>query len=445
MLARDNEAETFNIPHLLYSVAGLIRPWLDRQNNRFDIQCDKTLGLLQGSPLLLRQCLFNLLANAGKFTRDGTITLSAQRVQANGQDWIEFKVADTGVGMSREQQEQVLRLADSPASENPGYDGSGLGLAITQRFVRQMGGRLEIKSEAWHGCAASVLLPCDNSLGATRTVVLVVDDDVTVLELMETYLSRLGYAVKLAENGEEALRMAHQFYPHVILLDVIMPGLDGWMVLSCLKNDPELAQIPVVLHSQLDERKLAYTRGSADYLLKPASRQQLAQIVSKYASAQKPAQDVAEYLLKPQAVRRASAAGNDSAATVMVVEDDRLTREMVSYIMERAGWRVSKAINGKDALEKIRLNPPDLILLDLMMPEMDGFEFVTRLREDSACHDVPVVVLSAKDLTADERELLNHTVQAVFQKGSYNREALLTEVRELLTVAYLPEVTVHHP
>jgi CheY-like chemotaxis protein len=244
--------------------------------------------------------------------------------------------------------------------------------------------------------------------------VLVIDDDPAARDLIERALRSEGIQVATAADGAQGLRLARSLRPDVITLDVLMPGLDGWAVLSALKADPELADIPVVLVSMLDEQHLGYAVGAAEYLTKPIKRQRLLGVLRKY-------------------IRRGS-----PTATVLVVEDDSSTRELVRRTLEREGWQVREAADGRAGLGWVVQEPPELILLDLMLPGIDGFEFVAELHRHPQWREIPVVVMTAKDLTPAERERLNGCVERVLRKGAYSRDQLLAEVRAQLARRHDP-------
>jgi CheY-like chemotaxis protein len=221
---------------------------------------------------------------------------------------------------------------------------------------------------------------------------------------MQRFLGKEGFRVVTAASGEEGLRLARELRPDVVTLDVLMPGLDGWAVLSALKGDPGTADIPVVMLTMVDDRNLGYALGAADYLTKPLDRERLVQVVARH--------------------RREPSA--------LVVDDDPETRELLRRLLEREGYQVAEAENGRVALDRIREARPGVILLDLMMPEMDGFEFVRRFRKHDAWLGIPIVVITAKDLTEEDRRRLNGYVERILQKGLYGREALLAELRDLV-------------
>jgi len=221
-------------------------------------------------------------------------------------------------------------------------------------------------------------------------------------------LSREGFHPETAASGEEGLRLARQIHPVAITLDVMMPGIDGWTVLQRLKADPETQNIPVIMLTMVDDRNIGFALGAADYMTKPIDRARLSAILARHRCA------------------------DEAGCRVLLVEDDEPTREMMSEMLRREGWNVIEAANGRAALDCLDSSCPDLILLDLMMPEMDGFEFAHRLRERHEWRDIPVVVLTAKDLTPEDRQRLNGDVEKILQKGAWDHAALLQEMRRLV-------------
>jgi CheY-like chemotaxis protein len=243
--------------------------------------------------------------------------------------------------------------------------------------------------------------------------VLVIDDDPTVRELMERFLIREGFPVVTAANGVEGLRRAREVRPAAITLDVLMPDLDGWTVLAALKGDPELADIPVIFVTILDEKTKGYSLGATDYLVKPVDRERLTQVLTRLC-------------------------GDRPSRRILVVEDDETTRTVLQRALERDGWSVIQAENGRVALAQVAEQRPDAILLDLMMPEMDGFAFLAELRHQAPWRDIPVVVLTAMDLTEADRRRLNGEVERIIEKGAYSRDELLREVGRLLAASIEP-------
>jgi hypothetical protein len=371
----------------------------------------------------VRQSLFNLLSNACKFTDHGEITLEVAREGGK----VLFRVSDTGIGMTPDQMNKLFEaFTQADASMTRRFGGTGLGLVISRRFCRMMGGDILVESEMGRGTTFTIVLPANvldakEQLVATEepteasypqppagaSVVLVIDDDVRVHDLLRRSLAREGFRVEVAANGEEGLRMARQLLPDAITLDVMMPGMDGWAVLSALKNDPQLADIPVVMLTIVDSQNMGYALGAADYLTKPVDRDRLASVLKKCA-----------------------AEGHNH--TALVVDDEADARDMLSRLLDNHGWSVETAANGRLAIEQMKKRLPAVILLDLMMPEMDGFEFVEELRKHAEWRDIPVIVITAKDLTQEERVRLNNQVEVVLQKGAYDSEELLRETGRLV-------------
>lgn len=350
--------------------------------------------------------------------------------------FILFKVSDTGIGMTPEQMDKLFQeFTQADASTTRKYSGTGLGLAISRRFCQMMGGEIRVSSELGKGSTFIVRLPISvfehqvassiinlDSLAdltasvvvpETADLVLVIDDDPTVLDLMRRFLNKEGFRVEIAAGGESGLRLAKELRPSAITLDVMMPGMDGWAVLTALKADPDLAHIPVVMVTMVDEKNLGYALGASDYLTKPIDRGRLVAILNKYRCSR-------------------------PLCTVLLVEDDPPTREMMRRMLEKENWQVVEAENGQVALERVKVKKPELILLDLMMPEMDGFQFITVLRQTPEWRTIPIVVVTAMNLTEKERQQLNGSVIQILQKGAYTRDQLLSEVRDLVTTCVQP-------
>ena len=422
--------ETFDIAAAIRDTVTTIHPLIEKNSNTLVVNCPDDIGTMHADMTKIRQNLFNLLSNASKFTEQGTVTLSAEKFTKDEVEWVQFQVSDSGIGMTPEQAAKLFQaFTQADASTTRKYGGTGLGLAITKKFCEMMGGDVEVDSEVGHGSTFTIQLPAHvidpkiqekaksltdklslADLAHRPNTVLVIDDDPTIHELMQRFLQKEGFNVVTAGNGEEGLQLAKDVQPDVITLDVMMPGMDGWAVLTALKADPDTTDIPVVMVSIVGDKNLGYTLGASDYLLKPVDRQRLASVLSKYKT-------------------------DDPSCLVAVVEDDPATREMLCRQLEKDGWNVIAAENGKLALNMMESQQPGLILLDLMMPEMDGFQFVEELRKREEWRSIPVVVVTAKDLNDQDRTRLNGYVEKVFQKGSYDKQSLLSEVGTLVSDA----------
>ena len=415
------DLETFEVPAVLADVTGTIRPLLEKKGNTLTLDVATDVGAVHADLTKVRQILFNLLSNAGKFTEKGTITLSARREPAadGGGTAVRFVVTDDGIGMTPEQVAKLFRpFTQADASTTRRFGGTGLGLTISKRFAELMGGDISVASTPGKGTTFAVTLPArvpeavvassksavTLSLGAPA--MLVIDDDPAVREFMTRVLTANGVRPLLAGDGEEGLRLARLHKPAVVFLDVIMPRLDGWSVLAALKGDPDLKDTPVVMMTLVSDQDMGYMLGAADYLQKPIDRDQLASALAKY----KPA----------------------PGGRVLVVDDDPATREVLRRALTKDGWLVDEAENGRQALDRVAAGVPALVILDLLMPEMTGFEFVTELRKKPDWGGIPVVVLSSKDLTPEERQMLAGNVERIMQKGAYSRDALLAEVNKVV-------------
>ncbi len=418
-------AERFDLKIMLKNTISTLHPLIENKANAIKMLFDDDLGEVYTDLTKVRQIVFNLLSNASKFTEQGIITLEVRKYKEKTEDFINIQISDEGIGMTKEQLNnlfQVFTHADASISRD--YGGTGLGLAISKHFVKMLGGTITVDSRLGKGSHFNIRIPAylhiskHNEINENMPIrvpdipvesglLLVIDDDETVRKLLDAYLSKIGYRVVGAPSGQEGLKLAKKLKPDAITLDVMMPGMDGWEVLSELKADPTLSHIPVIMLTMTEDHDIGYSLGAAEYLTKPISRSQLIEVLQKYHI-------------------------EDADRTVMVVEDDNTTREMMVRMLHKGGWKVIEAENGEIALRRLDKAKPNLILLDLMMPQVDGFEFIIQLRQHKICSAIPVVVLTAKDITAEDRLWLSNRVDTVFQKGSYTRDELLTELRQLL-------------
>ena len=412
--------ESFDVETLLREIIDTVKPLMDSNRNELVVDSHGNLGSMYADLTKVRQSLFNLLSNAAKFTSSGTITLRAVRENTAGLEQIRFSVSDTGIGIPPDKVEKIFdAFSQGDSSTSKLYGGTGLGLAITRHFCRMMGGDITVNSEVGKGSHFEMVLPvripsaeesAQPSFVEVRNglrPVLVVDDDAAARDLICRSLERAGIPTAEAQNGRAALKLARELNPAAITLDVVMPDMDGWTTLSALKADPDLRQIPVIMTTMSDDRALGYALGAAHYITKPIDRERLVAILAKYRCLRPP-------------------------CPVLVVEDDPASRDLLKTILERENWRVATAENGTAALETLQEHDFELILLDLMMPEMDGFEFARILRENEKWRAIPVIVVTAKDMTDEDRKRLNGNIQGVLAKSGLNREALINEIQALV-------------
>ncbi len=411
--------DEFDLSLMLNEVLSTIQPLIAHNNNELKAIMGDNLGLMYADQTKVRQIMFNLLSNACKFTENGIVTLDAQRVQQDGLERYVFEVHDSGIGMTPDQMKQLFQpFMQADSSTTRLYGGTGLGLAITKRFCEMMGGKIEAKSTLDVGTSFTVSLPVNvpprptESLGTGRLRpfgeqhVLIIDDDPIVRDLMQRFLVKEGFHAELASGGQQGIDMARQLLPDLITLDVMMPDMDGWSVLAQLKADETTADIPVIMLTMLDDKERGFSLGATDFVSKPIDRERLLRVIQRHQSAK-------------------------SDEVALIVEDHEPTRQILQKMLEKEGWQVDTAANGRIALEHTRNQKPTIILLDLMMPEMDGFQFAVAFRKQAGMQHIPIIVVTAKDLTEEDHRRLNGYVEMIVNKEAYSRDTLLNEVRQL--------------
>ncbi len=415
----DIHIDSFAIKPLIDDVVQTISTMAVKNGNEVVVDCPVDIGTMDADQTRIRQALLNLVSNANKFTEKGTVTIAARRSSDEGREWVTMAVTDTGIGLTPEQMGKLFQdFVQADASTTRKYGGTGLGLAISRRSCQMMGGDISVTSERGKGSTFTIRLPAE--VGAAKpaaaapavraaagSTILVIDDDQSVRELTERFLVREGFSVVTASGGREGLQLARELRPAAITLDILMPDIDGWTVLAAIKGDPELADIPVILISILDDRNRGYSLGATDYMVKPVDRERLVYVLRTICG--------------------------KTGGKALLVDDDEAMRQTLRSALEKDGWQISgEAENGRIALARLEASRPDVIVLDLMMPEMDGFEFLVEMRSRAEWRDIPVLVVTAKDLTAEERLRLNGDVEHVLQKGSSEVEALLQELGRIL-------------
>ncbi|MDP9176847.1 MAG: response regulator [Gemmatimonadota bacterium] len=438
--------ETFDLSALIDEVSATIKPMVEKNSNTLRIERAKDLGGMHGDQVKVRQALFNLLSNAAKFTHDGSVTLNAEREMMDDAEWIVFRITDTGIGLSSEKIVKLFQdFTQADASTTRKFGGTGLGLALTRRFCQMMGGDVTVSSTPSQGSTFTIKLPGivhqvkpelsgdigDDVAGSGHVVtgldrstdpvpepstcVLVIDDDPIQRDLMRRFLSKEGYCVRCASSGEEGLRLALELLPIAITLDVMMPDMDGWSVLKSLKASMVLREVPVIMLTMVDAPERGFRLGAADYVTKPVNRRRLSKILKRYSCS------------TPQ-------------CPILVVDDDPRTRASMRTMLEKQGCRVTEAENGEIALKSIEQDRPNLIFLDLIMPVMDGFEFAEKMRQHLEWCTIPIVVVTAAELTHAQRHRLNGYVETILHKEGSSKEELLRQVRRALDDNAVPRV-----
>jgi PAS domain S-box-containing protein len=421
--------EEFDLLHLLKEIDATIQPLVDKKLNTLSVHAPEKSVMLRLDHTKVRQIIFNLLSNSCKFTEKGEITLSVavETSQSNGAgDVIRFSVKDSGIGMTDEQMKKLfMEFSQADSSTTRKYGGTGLGLAISKRFCEMMNGSITVHSVPNNGTTFTVTLPvtlemkekghaalvqsADLALSVPQPIapiILIIDDDPNVREVLTRTLLKEGYAVRTASAGDEGLALARKIMPNVIILDVMMPQKDGWSLLREMKDDPELKSIPVVMHTIIDNRNLGFAIGAQDYLIKPVNPDLLVQTLKRYTQ-------------------------TSQTLNILVIDDDPNQRDMLSRIFVKEGWNVRTAEGGRSALSLLEQSLPDVMILDLMMPAMDGFEFLKLVKENEQWSSIPVLILSSMELTNEDYDRLTGSVAGILQKKELDPQQLLVVIQRL--------------
>tara|TARA_Y100000817_G_scaffold260047_1_gene214147 strand:- start:4940 stop:7945 length:3006 start_codon:yes stop_codon:yes gene_type:complete len=407
----------FSIDTMIETIKDVSGPLASKNNNEFIIK-NNVDGEMKSDETKLRQCIVNFLSNAFKFTENGQVALVINTKKIDGNEYVVFDIKDTGIGMTEEQLGKLFdTYTQAERSTSAKYGGTGLGLSISKHFAEMMGGGVDVTSEVDKGSTFSIFVPRSSSDDETEEVdqevdnpkikegddyILLVDDDKATHDVIKRAIKKEGHTVFSAFDGDEGMDQARKNKPKLILLDVLMPGRDGWSVLKEIKNDKNLKDVPVVITSVLNEESLASSLGADDYMKKPIDRTFFLNVVKRYIT--------------------------EKNQKVLVVDDDENTRDLLTRILNNEGYLSIDAKNGEDALERVK-EKPDLIVLDLDMPRMDGFEFIERSREQGL--SIPIVVFSGKDITAVEEKMLNKYTEGIVKKES-KVNSLVKEVNQIL-------------
>jgi PAS domain S-box-containing protein len=419
--------EEFDLQILLKEIDATIKPLISKKSNTFTVH-------EPGKPLLLcldhtkvRQILFNLLSNSCKFTENGEITMTVNVDSSHttfDHDVVMFSVQDSGIGMTPEQMKRLFKdFSQADSSTTKKYGGTGLGLAITKKFCEMMNGSIVVESVPNEGTTFTVTLPTivegsgttpgvpantrtalSNTAKSAGPTVLIIDDDINVRELLTRMLMKDGYSPVSAGNGNEGLELARKVFPMVVILDVMMPYKDGWAVLREMKEDPELKSIPVIMHTIIDNRNLGFAIGAQDYLIKPVDHERLISTIKRYDHPTR-------------------------SLNILVVDDEPDQRDILSRILLKEGWNVQTADGGVSALSLLAQSLPDVITLDLMMPTMDGFEFLKLVKENGEWSRIPILILTSMDLNKTHYDKLTGSVATILRKSEFDPQQLLAMVR----------------
>ena len=414
---------SFEIENMVQTIKDVSEPLAAKNNNGFVINLDGAMGSMSQDETKLRQCLTNFLSNGFKFTKNGTVTLDVKSRMDGDIELIDFAVIDTGAGMSSEGVAKVFEeYTQAERSTSANYGGTGLGLPISKKFAEMMGGDIVVTSEEGVGSKFTISVPreCPEyaedevdsnviNLDDQDNLVVLVDDDVAMHDLIKRTISKLNLTLLGATNSEKGMELIREIKPKLILLDVLMPGRDGWSLLKECKTDQDLKNIPVIMISQLNQSNLAASLGANDYLTKPIDRNHFVNTVKRIL-------------------------GNDTRDhKVLVIDDDKDVREILTRLLKDAGYRPIDARDGKEGLERTK-DEPSLIILDLEMPRMDGFEFLDNyIKNVPEEKRSPVLVFSGKDLTEVQEELLKERVVGLVKKDDVSMENLSKMIQGIVT------------
>lgn len=426
--------ESFSVNQFISEVEMVIKPLIKKKRQKLFLKIDKDIPIIKADKVKLKQILYNLLSNASKFTpEEGDISLAAGVTGQEKDSCLKLSVTDTGIGIKEEDYERIFsefEQVDSSFSRK--YEGTGLGLALTKKLVELHGGEILVESKEGKGSTFTIIIPLTDPFtpleplkpmeeaaydvdilkkkDAKAPLILIVEDDHATSEILTLYLAQAGYRIAHAYNGEDALKRIRELEPFAMLLDVMLPGKDGWEVLQEVKSDPELKDIPVIMCSVIDNMELGFTLGASDYLLKPVSKSAL--------------------LNKLEDLSFASKKGR-RPVNILCIDDHEAALRLLSSILEPAGYNVITANSGKQGIENAIHYKPDLVILDLMMPEVDGFEVARTLKDNPTTMNIPILILTAKDLTVDDRLNLAGKVDNFIQKSPFSKEDLLMHIKEL--------------
>jgi PAS domain S-box-containing protein len=430
--------ETFDFKTVAEEVASTAKTLVEKNNNEFVVDIGEGLGAVHNDLTKTRQMLLNLISNAAKFTNDGKITLFGEKFKKAKDDWLRMAVRDTGIGIPADKIDKIFQeFSQADDSTTRDFGGTGLGLSLTRRFAEMMGGNIHVESILGEGSSFIIELPLKVSkkhegleaeasfdddekeeeavtptsilkdINKDNPLILVIDDEANARDLLKRTLEQDGCEVCTATNGAEGLKLAAKMLPDMITLDVMMPGMDGWTVLRKLKENKKLKDIPVLMVSMVGERGMSYELGAVDSMQKPIDRNKLRKMIKQYVQG--------------------------ASKKALIVEDDDAARATLRKFLEGEKWTVAEAVNGAEGLEKATEAAFDLVLLDLMMPVMDGFEFLHRLRDsDLPSAGSPVVVVTAKDLNSEDRSKLQGSVEEIITKTGRSVPEILTEIRRTL-------------
>lgn len=435
--------EEFRLSSVIEDAVSVVEPLAKKKELSVSYKVDEAIGTVTADKVKFKQILYNLLSNAVKFTPErGAISLDAglltgQECEAYGinssQKLMRISVKDTGIGISPEDMDKIFdEFEQADSSFTRRHEGTGIGLSLTKKLVEMHGGLIWAESAAGEGSTFSFIIPVLHEVPAIagtkekeskavfpgeatpdadhKNVILIVEDDLATSELLTTHLSEAGYHVAHAYNGAEAIKKATMIKPFAIILDIMLPEKDGWEVLQEIRSQSETKDIPVVIYSVIDNRELGFALGATDYITKPIDRNTLLSRLKELG-------------LSKQKLQR--------VINIMVVDDNPDAVELIASMLEPEGFKVVRAYSGSDALRMVEEIKIDMIFLDLMMPDMDGFEVIQRLKDVPSTRDIPIFIVTAKDITYEDRLLLAGQIEKIYQKSQFTKDDFVEQIKTL--------------
>jgi PleD family two-component response regulator/two-component sensor histidine kinase len=431
--------ETFSIDDVIDEVMNIMKSFADNKFIEIAVSIGESIGTITADRVKLRQILYNLLSNAIKFTPEGGmvgIDVSKEENVDGRYPWalpvlefVKFSIWDTGVGIDPEDKDRIFdEFEQVNSSFSREYGGAGLGLALTKKLVELHGGNITVESKLGEGTIFSFMIPVTSPVEAIgpetveavslnfpwmkeeAPLILVVEDNLSTTELLTLHLTQAGYKVAHAFDGEEALEKAKNLKPFAITLDVMLPKKDGWEVLQELKSDQRTTDIPVIIHSIVDNKDLAFALGATDYLLKPLDKDALISKLEEITVA------------KGKRVLPTSA---------LIIESEDEVTNYFKEIFEPQGFLIYTAPDGKKGIELAMALRPGVILLDFTLPDMLGFDVIKNIKENPSTKDIPIFILTEKDISVEDRMSLVGKIERIVQKHAFDTKELVGHIKEL--------------
>ena len=416
----------FEVKELVQTVEKMVSPIIEEKGLTSRVVISEDVPqTIYSDKNRIKQVLINFLSNAIKFTESGEVCLTVRILdlkQEVKEPAIEFSVTDTGIGIKPEHLPDIFdefRRIEGPLKDKPA--GTGLGLAISRKMADMMGGRIWAESEYGKGSCFRFTIPIKEiteakippvispeALDLSKKLVLTIDDEVEAQEIIKTYLKTEGYEVIQAYNAMEAMELTKKYHPFAITLDIVMSGKDGWDILHELKKDAKTKDIPIICISMLDNREMGISLGAIEYMVKPINKDQLMEELQRLEK-------------------------RFGIYDILIIDDEPQAVELLTqYLGEEGNYMVRKAYGAEEGLSRVKESRPDLIILDLMMPEVDGFEVIRNLKKSEETKEIPIIIVSAKKLTQEEIEYLNNNIEKIIRKGDFSKEELLEDIKRAL-------------